>query len=62
MVWRGNNIPEEIKAINCFKKLNLKKLDCKQEKDKELVDEYWMKIEEKEKVCELPAIDARYFY
>ena len=62
MLWRGNDIPDEIKAIHCFKKLNLKKLDCKEEKDKLLVDEYWTKIDEKEKVCELPAIDARYFY
>ena len=62
MVWRGNDIPQEIKAINCFNKITLKKLDCSQQKDKELVSEYWTKIDEKEKVFDMPAIDARYFY
>ena len=62
MMWRGNEIPEEIKAVNCFNKMNFRKLDINQQKDKELVEEYWTKIGEKEKVYDLPAIDARYFY
>ena len=62
MMWRGKEIPEEIKAVNCFNKMNLRKLDINQQKDKELVEEYWTKIGEKEKVYDLPAIDARYFY
>ena len=62
LLWRGNDIPQEIKAINCFNKLTLRKLDCNQQKDKELVNEYWSKIDEKEKVFDMPAIDARYFY
>ena len=33
-----------------------------EQKDKELVTEYWTKIDEKEKVFDLPAVDARYFY
>ena len=62
MVWRGNDIPEEIKNINCFKKMSFKKLDFNVQKDKELVEEFWTKIEEKDKVGDLPAVDARYFY
>jgi elongation factor 1-gamma len=62
MLWRGNDIPQEIKSIHCFKKMTFKKLDSKNEKDQELVNEYWTKTDEKEKVCELPAADARYFY
>ena len=62
MVWRGNDIPEEIKNINCFKKMSFKKLDCNEQKDKELVEEFWTKIDEKDKVGDLPAVDARYFY
>ena len=62
MVWRGNDIPEEIKNINCFKKISFKKLDCNEQKDKELVEEFWTKIDEKDKVGDLPAVDARYFY
>ena len=40
----------------------LKKLDCTQQKDKELVHEYWTKIDEKEKLSGLPVADARYFF
>ena len=61
LLWRGKDIPEEIKAINCFNKMTFRKLDCNVEKDKELVKEYWTKINENEKVFDLPAIDARYF-
>ena len=61
LLWRGKDIPEEIKAINCFNKMSFRKLDCNEEKDKELVKEYWTKINENEKVFDLPAIDARYF-
>ena len=62
MLWRGNDIPEEIKTIHCFKKMTFKKLDSKNEKDQELVTEYWTKTEKKEKICELNVADARYFY
>ena len=62
MVWRGNDIPEEIKNINYFKKMSFKKLDCNEQKNKELVEEFWTKIDEKDKVGDLPAVDARYFY
>ena len=62
MLWRGNDIPEEIKLIHCYKKMSFKKLDCKEQKDRELVNDYWTKIGEKEKVGDLPAIDARYFF
>ena len=61
LLWRGKDIPEEVKAINCFNKMSFRKLDCNEEKDKELVKEYWTKINENEKVFDLPAIDARYF-
>ena len=62
MLWRGNDIPEEIKSIHCFKKMTFKKLDSKNEKDQELINEFWTKIDEKEKVCLLNVADARYFY
>ena len=62
LLWRGNEIPEEIKNINCYEKLNLRKLDHNQKRDQQLVHDYWTKIGEKEKVFKKPAIDARYFY
>ena len=62
LLWRGKEIPDEIKEIKCFNKLNIRKLDINNEKDKELVHEYWTKIKEEEKVFDRQAIDTRYFY
>ena len=62
LLWRGNEIPEEIKNIDCYNKLNIRKLDYNQKKDQQLVHDYWTKIGEKEKVFKKPAIDTRYFY
>ena len=62
LLWRGNEIPQEIKNINCYEKMNLRKLDHNQKKDQQLVHDFWTKIMEKEKVFKKPAIDTRYFY
>jgi len=62
LLWRGNEIPQEIKGINCYDKMTFRKLDYNQKKDQQLVHDYWTKIGEKEKVFKKPAIDARYFY
>ena len=62
LLWKGNEIPEEIKNIDCYNKLNIRKLDYNQKKDQQLVHDYWTKIGEKEKVFKKPAIDTRYFY
>ena len=61
LLWKGNEIPEEIKNIDCYNKLNIRKLDYNQKKDQQLVHDYWTKIGEKEKVFKKPAIDTRYF-
>ena len=62
LLWRGQEIPEEMKNINCYEKMTFRKLDYNQKKDQQLVHDYWTKIGEKEKVFKKPAIDARYFY
>ena len=62
MLWRGNEIPQEIKNINCCDKMTFKKLDYNQKRDQQLVHDYWTKIGEKEKVFKKYAVDARYFY
>ena len=62
LLWRGNEIPQEIKGINCYDKMTFRKLDYNQKRDQQLVHDYWTKIGEKEKVFKKPAIDARYFY
>lgn len=62
LMWRGQEIPDEIKEINCFDKLTLKKLDPKDKKEQQLVHDYWTKIKENEKVFKRSAIDTRYFH
>ena len=62
LLWRGNEIPQEIKNINCYDKMTFKKLDYNQKRDQQLVHDYWTKIGEKEKVFKKYAVDARYFY
>ena len=62
ILWRGNEIPQEIKNINCYDKMTFKKLDYNQKRDQQLVHDYWTKIGEKEKVFKKYAVDARYFY
>ena len=62
MVWRGQEIPDEMKDVVCFKKLKFRKLNENEKSDKELVFDYWTKIDEKESVCGRQAIDTRYFY
>ena len=62
MMWRGKEIPDEIKEIHCYNKLTLRKLDVKEKRDQQLVHDYWTKIKENEKVFKRPAIDTRYFY
>ena len=62
MMWRGKEIPDEIKEIHCYNKLTLRKLDVKEKRDQQLVHDYWTKIKENEKVFKRQAIDTRYFY
>jgi elongation factor 1-gamma len=61
LLWRGKEIPDEIKNINCYNKLNLRKIDTNEKKDQQLVHDYWTKIKENEKVFKKNAIDTRYF-
>ena len=60
-MWRGEDIPEEIKENEYFNYLNIKKLDCKNEKDKKLVEEYWTKCNKGDKVDERKVEEISYF-
>ena len=62
LIWRGKEIPDEIKEIHCHNKLKLRKLDINEKKYQQLVHDYWTKIKENEKVFKRQAIDSRYFY
>ena len=61
-MWRGQEIPDEIKEINCYDKLVIRKLNPKEKRDQQLVHDYWTHIKENEKVHKRQAVDTRYFY
>ena len=60
-MWRCEDIPEEIKENEYFNYLNIKKLDCKNDKDKKLVEEYWTKCNKGDKVDERKVEEISYF-
>ena len=62
LMWRGKDIPDEIKEIHCYNKLTVKKLNTKDQKEQQLVHDYWTKVKENEKVHKRNAIDTKYFY
>ena len=62
LMWRGQEIPDEIKEINCYDKLVIRKLNPKEKRDQQLVHDYWTHIKENEKVHKRQAVDTRYFY
>ena len=55
------DIPEEIKENEYFNYLSIKKLDCKNGKDKKLVEEYWIKCNKGDKVDERKVEEISYF-
>jgi len=45
-MWRGTEIPDEIKEHDLFPYLTLKKLDPTQETDRKFIENYWLNITE----------------
>ena len=46
LMWRGQEIPDEIKEINCYDKLVIRQLNPKEKRDQQLVHDYWTHIKE----------------
>jgi len=61
-LWRGNEIPEEIKENDYFKYLTIKKLNFDNNNDKQLVNEYWTKTNKGNKVDGRALADFSYFW
>ena len=61
-LWRGKEIPDELKEINEYKKLTIRKLDPSEKKDQQLVHDYWTKLAENERVLKRKATDTGFFY
>jgi len=59
-MWRGLDIPDEIKEHDSFPYMTVKKLDPHQESDRKLIEEYWLNINEGAVVDGLPVANVVY--
>ena len=60
-LWRGRDIPNEIKENENYDYLTIKSLDPKDKEDVELINDYWTKLNETDKVQRRYAVDCSYF-
>ena len=61
-VWRGNGIPKEIKDNEYFEYMTIKKLNSKNDNDKQIVNDYWTKINKGENVDGRKLAEFSYFH
>ena len=61
-LWRGNEIPKEIKENDYFKYLAIKNLRFDNHNDKQLVIDYWTKTNKGNKVDGRALVDFTYFW
>jgi elongation factor 1-gamma len=60
-MWRGTDIPQELKDHESFEYMTIKKLDPSNETDKNLITDYWLKISPGEIVDGLPVAEVVHF-
>lgn len=61
-IWRGTEIPKEIQENDYFKYMTIKNLKSDNNNDKELIKEYWTKINKKNRVEGRELADFTYYY
>ena len=61
-LWRGNEIPKEIKENDYFKYMTIKNLKSNNNNDKQIVNEYWTKTNKNDKVEGREVADFTYYY
>jgi len=60
-MWRGTEIPEEIKEHDSFPYMTIKKLDPLNENDRKFITEYWLHLTPGEVVDGTPVCEVVYF-
>jgi elongation factor 1-gamma len=60
-LWRGNDIPKEIKENEYFNYMTIKKLDSNNKNDRQLVNDYWTKVKKGDTVEGKTLFDLNYF-
>jgi len=60
-IWRGNEIPKEIKENDYFDYMTIKKLNSNNNSDRQLVNNYWTKLNKNDKIDGRILFDLSYF-
>ena len=60
-LWRGTEIPAEIKDHQSYEYYKITKLDHTKEEDRKVLEEYWTNLEEGQLVEGVPVFEAKYF-
>ena len=61
-IWRGTEIPTEIKELDSYEYHTFEKLDLSKPEDRQTVEEYWTKLnDDEDSVKGLLARDVKYF-
>ena len=60
-MWRGKEIPKEIKENDYYDYMTIRNLDPNSKEDVELINDYWTKLNENDKVQGRFAADCNYF-
>jgi len=60
-LWRGTEIPEEIKEHQNYEYMTIKKLDPTNDLDKQLIEDYWLHITPGEVVDGMPVAEVVYY-
>ncbi len=60
-MWRGTDIPNEMKEHDNFPYMTVRKLDINKPEDKQIVHDYWTKVNETDQVDGRFAADVEYF-
>ena len=60
-MFRGLEIPQEMKDNDLYEYITFRKLDITKEEDKKLVHDYWTKLDENDEVEGRKCADVNYF-
>jgi elongation factor 1-gamma len=60
-MWRGTEVPEEMKTHDSFPYMDVRKLDSNNEADRDLVNAYWLNLEVGQEVDGLTVAETIYF-
>jgi len=60
-MWKGKDIPKEMKEIDCYDSMTIRNLDHNCKEDVKLVNDYWIKVNKSDKIQGRYAADCSYF-